>query len=282
MVLIPIAKFSAELDLSAMAAMLARDGVTHRITEADGYQVLCVEENVDVDRVEAIIREFSELAKPATASDLENPYSLPSYKTVLRSFWRAFWYFPVTTSLLAIAIISYILQAWVIPPGLAVWFHFVPISNMMESGHIWRLVTPIFIHYGILHILFNCLWIWDLGKRIERYVPTWKYALLILITALTGNLLQYLVVKKLLFGGLSGVVYGFFGFLWVANQYKIVELFIPKALFVFMLTFLALGYTGLLEFVFGIGLANWAHLGGLVGGLLYGVLILRRGEHKNE
>src|SRR5947209_20418782 len=88
----------------------------------------------------------------------------------------------------------------------------------VARGEVWRLVTPIFIHLGPLHLFFNMLWLLDLGSMIEVRQGTWRFALLILGTAIISNLAQlYLVGPD--FGGMSGVVYGLLGYAWMKGKF---------------------------------------------------------------
>ena len=255
MVLTPIAKFTLAQNLSGLVGLLNRDGIVHRITEADGFQVLYVDETSDSVKINALIREFSESIHALESDNREGGFktaflSMPSGRAIKENIRRISITYPFTVGTLIIAIVCFLFQAWISPPGLVRWLHFVPVHYMFETGELWRMVTPIFMHFSILHILFNSLWIWDLGKRLESYLPRWQFFLAIIVMAISGNLAQYFVVKSLLFGGLSGVVYGLFGFLWIANQYKIKALHIPNGLFVFMAFFLIIGYTNLFETVF--------------------------------
>jgi len=81
-------------------------------------------------------------------------------------------------------------------------------------GQLWRLVTPIFLHFGLIPILFYMLWLFDLGSLLERVQGTRRLLLLVLMFALLGNVAQYLWAGPD-FGGMSGVLYGLLGYVWI-------------------------------------------------------------------
>ena len=88
----------------------------------------------------------------------------------------------------------------------------------IRHGEVWRLFTPIFIHFGIPHILFNMLWLLDLGTMIERRQSTRVLAALLLVIAALSNFGQYLWQGPV-FGGMSGVVYGLVGYIWLRGKF---------------------------------------------------------------
>jgi GlpG protein len=83
----------------------------------------------------------------------------------------------------------------------------------IRAGEVWRLVTPIFLHSGLLHLLFNMLWLYQLGGQIEAQESSRSVAIMVLVFASICNTAQYLVSGPL-FVGMSGVVYGLLGYLW--------------------------------------------------------------------
>jgi GlpG protein len=135
------------------------------------------------------------------------------------------------------------------------------------NGQIWRLITPIFIHFGFLHLLFNMLWLKDLGTMIERHQGTWLLALQVVVIGVLSNLGQY-AVSGPTFGGMSGVVYGLLGYIWLRGRFDPGSgLYLHKTIVVWMIVWFGICLLGLVGHV-----ANAAHGVGLVVGMLWGYL----------
>ncbi len=137
----------------------------------------------------------------------------------------------------------------------------------IQQGEVWRLVTPIFLHFSPLHILFNMWWLYDLGSLLERRLNSILFALLVLAIAVPSNFAQY-VMSGPAFGGMSGVVYGLFGYAWVRGRLDPTSgLYLRPDVAFWMLGWFALCLTGAVGNV-----ANWAHGVGLAAGALFGCL----------
>lgn len=131
------------------------------------------------------------------------------------------------------------------------------------QGQLYRLITPIFMHFRIIHLLFNMMWLWDLGGMIEKRRSSSHLLGIVVIIAVLSNIAQYLMSGPL-FGGMSGVVYGLLGYIWIKSRREPrLGLFLPTPIVYMMLAWLAICFTGIVG-----PIANSAHLAGLVVGML--------------
>jgi GlpG protein len=135
----------------------------------------------------------------------------------------------------------------------------------VQSGQIWRLITPIFIHFGPMHLIFNMLVLYDLGRMIEMAQGTKRLALLVVIIGAGSNLGQYLIADPY-FGGMSGVLYGMVGYIWLRSQCDPASglMLAPMTLGVMLVWFF------LCLFKIIPGVANGTHAVGLVMGMIWG------------
>lgn len=137
----------------------------------------------------------------------------------------------------------------------------------ITSGQVWRLVTPIIIHFGFMHILFNMLWLKDLGSQIENRFSSRYLAFFILFCASLSNVSQY-IISGPSFGGMSGVVYGLFGFIWIRSRYDPISgFYLDRIVVIMLIGWFFLCLSGLIG-----GIANTAHGVGLVFGMIWGYI----------
>ena len=146
-------------------------------------------------------------------------------------------------------------------------------NTYIASQEWWRLITPTFLHFSLTHLIFNCLWIYILGSKIEINDGRGIFLTLFLISALSSNLGQYFITGDYLFGGLSGAVYGLLGYCFILDLDNRSQRYdLPNALYLFMFIWLLIGFTGLLK-IFGFGnVANIAHLVGMIAGFILGLI----------
>jgi len=171
--------------------------------------------------------------------------------------------YPVTISMCLLAL-----------AGTATWWTGGDVTRYMMTdevwdGEIWRLVSSIFPHVGALHLVFNLAWTWQFGMRLEQGFRRNRFLGIVLSLVLLSTLSSYVFNE---YGvGLSGVVYGYFGFLWVVSKkdtrfYDCLDGRV-KALFVgWFFLCIVLTWANILN------IGNVAHGSGFVFGVCFGLL----------
>jgi GlpG protein len=153
-----------------------------------------------------------------------------------------------------------------------------PSFEKIRHGEIWRLFTPTILHGGFLHIIFNMLWLWYLGKQMEPRLGFLRYMLFIIIVAVIANTAQYLMGGPY-FLGFSGVITGMVGYIFVRQKIAPWEGYnIPTAVFYFIGIFIfAMFFLQMTSFVLQIfkpkigftpAIANTAHIVGIIIGMI--------------
>lgn len=146
-------------------------------------------------------------------------------------------------------------------------------NSLIQAGEYWRLLTPMFLHIGGLHLWFNSTALLTIGGPVERIYGKVRFLLIYLFAGIFGNLSSYMFSPHLS-AGASGAIFGLFGALL---------LFATKRPSVFGHTTGPGLITGLIvNIILGFvipGIDNYAHLGGLLGGFLAAVVVgLPKGE----
>jgi GlpG protein len=142
----------------------------------------------------------------------------------------------------------------------------------LRRGELWRLITPILIHFGLPHILFNMLWLRDLGCMFEARLKSWYFLVFVIVVATASNLAQYIFGKSPLFGGMSGVNYGLIGYVWIRGRFDpAAGLHLDRQSLIFALIWFGLCFTNLVG-----PIANYAHGGGLLLGMAWAFVDSKR------
>lgn len=283
--MILLQKFSANADLTLVTQTLWRHKVPHRVRFVTGEQQLWLQDSQHYSLAQALMKQVEqgiaadEKAGSASAGLLN---SFVMADKVLSTNGVKVWF--KSTPITLMVLISTLLVALFSQLGsqleAVAWFSFFPLvldtQAYLVTGfdHLWlqpwRLISPMLLHFGWLHLVFNVLWWLDLGRRIECQSRLLLVALL-LFTSVAANVAQAWQVASL-FGGLSGVIYGLLGYIWVMDRYNPVRYHLPQNILIFMLLWLLLGISGLFP-ALGFGdMANMAHIGGLVAGVAWGFM----------
>jgi len=168
---------------------------------------------------------------------------------------------PLTLVLMAACILVFILMSVVGDQPMMLMLAW-PYDASVEF-EFWRYFTHALMHFSIMHILFNLLWWWYLGGAVEKRLGSGKLIVLTLISALLSGFIQHKFGGPW-FGGLSGVVYALMGYVWLRGERDPQSgVYLQRGLMAFALIWIIAGWFDL----FGMAIANGAHMAGLAVGL---------------
>ena len=279
-----IKQLETDVNLAAFSQWLEQQGVGHRITAEGNHQVLWLENPDQAEPVLEALRQF--LASPQSHSRPDRKPGSPFHPS---GRWQASpGHAPLVMAMIGVAIMvafatdlgRSILSAalMVVDPRVYPWDtmaeRLTALTSTLAGGEVWRLVSPDFLHFSWPHLIFNSVMLWFLGSHVEWIDGRGRLLVLFVVGSLLSNGLQYFTTGPL-FGGLSGVVYALVSYCWLSQRCQPRFQF-PSALAVLAVAWVLFGFTPLPELL-GLGrMANAAHLGGLLAGLLLGLVLPAR------
>ena len=141
-------------------------------------------------------------------------------------------------------------------------------SEAVFQGEYWQLLTAMFVHFGFLHIIFNMFALYYFGRLNESYFSSQSYFAIYFASGFLGNLVSLFVLPAAtLSGGASGAIFGLVGS-YVAIARKARHMGAALLYAIMMLVYSGVGYGGM-------GVNNFAHVFGFVGGLGLGLMLSR-------
>lgn len=143
---------------------------------------------------------------------------------------------------------------------------------LVLSGDWYRLITPVFIHIGWEHLLFNCFAIYIFAPGLEQILGRLRYAIMYLFSGISGFVATFLFADpSVLAAGASGAIFGVYGMYAFLVRYRkdIMDLFSRK-------TIMPILIFGIISTFAVPGISISGHLGGLVFGYLSGYLLVKR------
>jgi len=155
------------------------------------------------------------------------------------------------------------------------WLHNLSQQNylILEFGQYWRLISSMFIHADVFHLLSNMFFLGIFGLLVENKYSVIQYLAIYFISGLFGNLISLFVLPSNVFSlGASGCIFGVLGAYYVsftAYDKRMIVYAIVSSLIMVGLSV-------------GVEINSWAHLFGALGGLLFGWIFTRYNTKKDQ
>lgn len=261
-----VARFKRQHIADAFVQALKREGfAAHIKPHQEGYSVFCATEKAT--EVRAFLQNWLNTAtkqQQQKAWQTGEPVAADHGYYVRKNAFKEWWQrFGVATKVIFIITVATFFLPFEWQKQLL-----FPEDLSQAATQPWRMITPMLLHFSVMHLVFNLLFWMELGGVIERYQSSQQLLFVTLITAVVSSVAQFFA-SGANFGGLSGVVYGLLGYLWIyglanpAAGYRL-----RREIIIAMLVWLVFCYIVLADVV-----ANEAHLYGLISGAVLGLLV---------
>ncbi|MCA1057082.1 rhomboid family intramembrane serine protease [Rossellomorea aquimaris] len=177
--------------------------------------------------------------------------------------------YPIISLIVLIHIMLYLVSSLPFFPQMWVYEKLAGVNLYIRDGDWWRLITPIFVHLGFAHLLFNSFSLVLFGPPLEKYLGKIRFLLLYMASGVFANVMTYLI-KPLTYShiGASGAIFGLFGFyiamILLKNSFITSEsrqVILPIVVIGVAMTFMQSGIN------------ITAHIFGLLGGFLIGWIV---------
>ena len=276
-------QFNKTEDPKGLTAALWHHKIAHQVVFNKGHNELWIMDPSQLPAVEQLMSIWKD--DPDLLQSVKRAQPTSSAMFSNQRLFSQFALAPVTTGLLLLTVLVAVITQLGSDLTMVGYFSISPFDiknghiyfynsiEVFNKGEYWRFFSPALLHFSVLHIVFNTLWVWDIGSKLERILGSIVWSIGVILIAVSSNVLQYQISGYPLFGGLSGVVYGLIGFAWLMpilnTRWPTI---ISKQLMVFFVVWLGIGYTPFPEML-GLGsIANTAHTIGLLSGLMLGLI----------
>ena len=275
-----VLEVSLDTDLRQFSRLLWQRKLSHQVQELDGKQVLVMGSRPEIEQALALYGQWQRGEVVPAAEDETRLADFIKPGELTGGLWRGMLRAPLSLILIAVCCVLAILAPLAAPTALTLDLLYpdfsygtrtIVLSRVLEDfgfSELARMLTPILLHGGLLHLLFNMMWLWDLGPRIERAQSSLVLAGVIVVLGLVSNTAQYLYSGRN-FGGMSGVVFGLFAYIWM---WQLIDprkgLSLPTSLIWFMIISLVAMTALNLSMI-----ADEAHMGGFFAGIVFGGVV---------
>lgn len=181
-------------------------------------------------------------------------------------------YYPIVTSLIAINLFLWLVIFLQLPPALEFRRWGIGFNYGISLGEYWRLVTPIFLHGDLMHVLFNSFSLVLFGPALEQMIGKFRFISAYLATGILANIITFIVEPLgYVHLGASGAIFGLFGIyaFMVAFRKHLIDQNSSQIITIILVL-------GIIMTFFRPGINVSAHLGGFAAGFAIAPLILAK------
>ncbi|MBM7579461.1 rhomboid family intramembrane serine protease [Jeotgalibacillus terrae] len=181
-------------------------------------------------------------------------------------------FYPVVSLLILIHALVFIATSLPGGIGSSVLFSLAGINGLISQGEYWRLITPIFAHADLFHVLFNTFSLVLFAPALERLLGSVQFSVVYLLTGIIANVATWVLQPPFYSSvGASGAIFGLFGLygaIWLiykqAAPLEIRQVMVPIIAISVVMTF------------FSSNINITAHLAGLAAGVMIGLFIFQQ------